>query len=172
MKKLTKAGIDTLRVQMPLLDEIMQRGIIGGCGNYGSSNPNHCFFYCMEYMYNSFGGTNGHTSGDFANAYYAETYAQCGCMDYWGNGMHADHADGVLGAYFNYTNADPSKIGCGAIGSGRYMAIINNNSHSVMITDVCNGVAKYYDPQNNTTGSVSVSSINKLYNVSSMNGDY
>lgn len=43
MKKLTKANIDDLQKQMPLLDEQMQRFVLGG-GTEGTPRTN-CFFY-------------------------------------------------------------------------------------------------------------------------------
>ncbi|GHV18090.1 hypothetical protein FACS1894179_08490 [Bacteroidia bacterium] len=65
MRKLTRSDVDTLRKELPVLDEAMQKSIYGGCGNYGSP-PIDAYIYSIEeygYMLGSGSWTGGFVEG-------------------------------------------------------------------------------------------------------------
>lgn len=67
MRKLTKADVETLRKEMPVLDENSQRRITGGCGSY-SNDGWSCVFDSFIHYY---GG--GVTRDNLLSAYMSRT---------------------------------------------------------------------------------------------------
>ena len=192
MKKLTKANIDDLQKQMPLLDEKMQRIVLGG----GETVPprTDCFFLCMNYLREAFCGEKVNYEG----AYYLQKHEESGNYDDWGEGMAAEDSDNFMCGYFNMDVMDTFSFGLsfeedrdyyndcvnrGEMGRDEVpnffadrgvMAIVEvagGNEHAVIITKYNPGggslapMYTFFDPQTGTSGLKTGKDILRIYDV-------
>ncbi|GHV41006.1 hypothetical protein FACS1894179_08450 [Bacteroidia bacterium] len=63
MRKLTRSDVDTLRKELPVLDETMQKSIYGGCGSYGGDSWNGSDSWYTMAQYETLIGSGNWTGG-------------------------------------------------------------------------------------------------------------
>lgn len=192
MKKLTKANIDDLQKQMPLLDEQMQRFVLGGGAE--ETPRTDCFFLCMDYLREAFSGEKVNYEG----AYYMGKEKESGNYDDWGQGMAAEDSDRFMCGYFKMDVMDEFSFGLafgedrdyyndlvkrGEIGRDEVpnffadrgvMAIVEvagGNEHAVILTAYNPGggsmdpMYTFFDPQTGTSGLKTGKDILRIYDV-------
>lgn len=154
MRKLTKASIDELQRQLPVLDEATQRLVFGG---NSSGNGSDCVFYCMDWLYrNSMSGKHSSSPEVMESIYQTFIEQGSGERPPSGLGMEPRYLCGFMENVFQFDGLSSMDLYknfnnyCGA------MAIVSGGQHAVVITGIDTSDVDqnfiYWDPQKGVSG--------------------
>lgn len=167
MKNLTKASIEDLQRQMPVLDEETQRIIYGG--NNDSSNGSDCVFYCIASLYSGMGGKFNCTAETVGNLYDQFEERVSGNSNGSDLGVKTEYLCGFLGLYYDYDTPSAMDLYRNFDDYQGSMAIVSGGQHAVTIIGIDTADVDrnfiYWDPQNKVSGVLRADEMTDIFGI-------